>query len=41
LERFFRLYSAVNSYSRLTARTRQRRNILKRWLPQIGAQKVL
>jgi type VI secretion system protein ImpG len=41
LERFFRLYSAVNSYSRLTATTRQRRNILKRWPPQIGAQKVL
>jgi type VI secretion system protein ImpG len=41
LERFFRLYSAVNSYSRLTARTRQRRNVLKRWPPQIGAQKVL
>ncbi|HEY6345538.1 MAG TPA: type VI secretion system baseplate subunit TssF [Bryobacteraceae bacterium] len=41
LERFFRLYSAVNSYSRLTARTRQRRNILKRWPPQIGAQRLL
>ena len=41
LERFFRLYSAVNSYSRLTVRTRQRRNVLKRWPPQIGMQKIL
>jgi len=41
LERFFGLYSAVNSYSRLTARTRQRRGILKRWPARVGAQKVL
>jgi type VI secretion system protein ImpG len=39
LERFLGLYSAVNSYSRLTARTRQRP--LKRWPPRVGAQKVL
>lgn len=40
-ERFFGLYSAVNSYSRLTARTRQRRGILKRWPARVGAQRVL
>jgi type VI secretion system protein ImpG len=40
LERFFGLYSAVNSYSRLTARTR-RRGVLKRWPARIGEQKVL
>ncbi len=39
LERFFGLYSAVNSYSRLTARTRQRP--LKRWPARVGEHKVL
>jgi type VI secretion system protein ImpG len=41
LERFFALYSAVNSYSRLTARTRQRRALIRRWPPRIGEQRVL
>jgi type VI secretion system protein ImpG len=41
LERFLGLYSSVNSYSRLTARTRQRRGVLKRWPVQVGLQKVL
>jgi type VI secretion system protein ImpG len=41
LERFFGLYSAVNSYSRLTARSRKRRGVLKRWPPRIGEQQVL
>jgi type VI secretion system protein ImpG len=41
LERFFALYSAVNSYSRLTARTRQRRAVLKRWPVRVGEQRVL
>jgi type VI secretion system protein ImpG len=41
LERFLGLYSAVNSYSRLTARSRQRNGILKRWPPRIGQQRVL
>lgn len=41
LERFLGLYSGVNSYSRLTARTRQRRGILKRWPARIGAQAIL
>lgn len=41
LERFLSHYSALNSYSRLTARTRQRRAVLKRWPARIGAQKAL
>ncbi len=41
LERFFGLYSAVNSYSRLTVRTRQRKSILKRWPARVGAQRIL
>jgi len=41
LERFCGLYSSVNSYSRLTARTRQRRGILKRWPVRVGAHEVL
>jgi type VI secretion system protein ImpG len=41
LERFLGLYSAVNSYSRLTARSRKRRGILKRWPARVGQQKVL
>jgi type VI secretion system protein ImpG len=41
LERFFGLYSAVNSYSRLAARTRQRRGLLKRWPARVGEQRVL
>jgi type VI secretion system protein ImpG len=40
LERFFGLYSAVNSFSRFSARTRQR-GMLKRWPARIGEQKVL
>jgi type VI secretion system protein ImpG len=41
LERFLGLYSSVNSYSRLTARTRQRKGILKRWPVRVGAHEVL
>jgi len=41
LERFFALYSAINSFSRLTVRTRQRTGILKRWPVRIGEQRVL
>jgi type VI secretion system protein ImpG len=41
LESFLGLYSSVNSYSRLTARTRQRRGLMKRWPPRVGAQKTL
>ena len=39
LERFLALYSSVNSYSRLTARTRQR--ALQRWPARIGEQRVV
>ena len=41
LERFLGLYSSVNSYSRLTARSRQRKGVLKRWPPRVGAHEVL
>jgi type VI secretion system protein ImpG len=41
LERFFRLYSAVNSYSRLTVRTQQRSSVVKRWPARVGEQRVL
>jgi type VI secretion system protein ImpG len=41
LESFFGLYSSVNSFSRLTARTRQRRGILRRWPARVGEQRVL
>jgi type VI secretion system protein ImpG len=41
LERFFGLYSAVNSYSRLTARSRQRKSVVRRWPPRIGEARVL
>jgi len=41
LESFLGLYSSVNSFSRLTARTRQRRGALKRWPARVGEQKIL
>jgi type VI secretion system protein ImpG len=41
LESFLGLYSSINSFSRLTARTRQRKGILKRWPARVGEQKVL
>ena len=40
LERFVGLYSALNSYTRLTARSRQR-GVLKRWRPRVGQQQLL
>jgi type VI secretion system protein ImpG len=39
LQRFLGLYSAVNSFSRLTARTK--RGVLKQWAPMAGEQIVL
>jgi type VI secretion system protein ImpG len=39
LERFFGLYSAINSYTRLTARTRQRS--LQRWPARAGDRRLL
>ena len=38
LERFLGLYSALNSFTRLTARSRQRSEVLKRWPPRSGEQ---
>jgi type VI secretion system protein ImpG len=39
LERFLGLYSAVNSFSRMTARTK--RGVLKQWAPMAGEQVLL
>jgi type VI secretion system protein ImpG len=39
LERFLGLYSAINSFSRLTARTRK--GVLKQWQPRAGEQILL
>jgi len=36
LERFLGLYAAVNSFCILAARTRQRKGILREWLPRAG-----
>ena len=41
LERFFGLYSAINSYTRLTARSKQRKEAIRRWPPRIGEQRIL
>jgi type VI secretion system protein ImpG len=39
LERFLALYSAVNSFTRLTAKTRK--GVLKQWSPRAGEQTLL
>src|SRR5207302_9973884 len=39
LQRFLGLYSAVNSFSRLTAKTK--RGVLKQWAPMAGEQILL
>jgi type VI secretion system protein ImpG len=41
LERFFALYSAINSYTRLTAVSKQRKGVIRRWPPTIGEQRIL
>ena len=41
LERFLGHYTAVNSYTRLAIRSRQRPGVLKRWPVRIGHQGVL
>lgn len=41
LERFLGLHSALNSFSQLTAASRQRKGDLKRWLPRSGEQILL
>ena len=41
LEHFFGLYSSLNSFTQLVARTRQRKELLKRWPPRAGEQILL
>ncbi|MGA2723887.1 MAG: type VI secretion system baseplate subunit TssF [Bryobacteraceae bacterium] len=41
LERFLGLYTAINSFTQLTANTRQRRGELKPWPPRSGEQILL
>jgi type VI secretion system protein ImpG len=41
LERFLGLYSAVNSFSQLVARTSQRKGVLRVWKPRAGEQIIL
>lgn len=41
LERFFALYSSINSFSQLTAYSQQRKRELKRWPPRAGEQILL
>ena len=41
LEKFLGLYSSINSFSQLTARTLQRKEDLKQWPPRAGEQIIL
>jgi type VI secretion system protein ImpG len=41
LERFFGLYSSINSFSQLKLRTVQRKGVLREWAPRTGEQIVL
>lgn len=41
LERFFGLYSAINSFSELRVTTPQRKGLLKEWAPRSGEQMIL
>ena len=41
LERFLGLYTAINSFTQLTAKTRQRKGELKPWPPRSGEQILL
>jgi type VI secretion system protein ImpG len=41
LERFLGLYTAINSFTQLTVRTRQRKGVLKQWPPRSGEQILL
>jgi type VI secretion system protein ImpG len=41
LEKFFGLYSALNSFSQLTIASRQRTGVIKTWPPRAGEQIVL
>lgn len=41
LEKFFGLYASLNSFTQLVARTRQRKEPVKRWPPRAGEQILL
>jgi type VI secretion system protein ImpG len=41
LEKFLGLYTSLNSFTQLVARTRQRKEALKRWPPRAGEQILL
>jgi type VI secretion system protein ImpG len=41
LERFLALYASMNSFTVLSARTRQRKEILREWLPRTGRTVLL
>ena len=41
LERFLGLYTSINSFCQLVARTRQREGIVKRWPPRAGERTLL
>lgn len=41
LEKFFGLYTSVNSFTQLVTKTRQREELLKRWPPRAGEQILL
>jgi type VI secretion system protein ImpG len=41
LERFFGLYTSINSFTQTIARTRQRAEVLKKWPPRAGEKPVL
>jgi type VI secretion system protein ImpG len=40
LEYFLGLYATLNSFSQLCARTKQRKGVLREWLPRAG-QRIL
>jgi type VI secretion system protein ImpG len=41
LEKFFGLYTSLNSFTQLVAKTRQREEVLKKWPPRAGDQILL
>jgi type VI secretion system protein ImpG len=41
LDRFFGLYASINSFSRLSVRTRQRKGALREWAPRAGSKALL
>ena len=41
LEHFLGLYTSINSFSQLIASTRQRKEVLRKWMPRAGQQVVV